>query len=259
MSVLKISKLHKSFGGVNAVRNVSFEVGAEEMLALIGPNGAGKTTCFNLINGQLKPDRGSIQFLDRRLVGMQPREMWRIGISRTFQITATFASLTVLENVQLVLMSRRGEANSVVRQGGKLHSDESMAVLERIGIADQANRVCGELAYGDLKRVELAQALASEPKLLLMDEPTAGMAPKERAQLMALTADLVRERKISVLFTEHDMDAVFGHADRIVVMSRGEIVMQGPPAAVRNDPMVREIYLGRATIESKSSRKLGVL
>ncbi|MHA1559251.1 MAG: ABC transporter ATP-binding protein [Alphaproteobacteria bacterium] len=244
MTVLRISDLQKSFGGVAAVRNVTFELGEEEMLALIGPNGAGKTTCFNLINGQIKPDHGSISFFEHQLVGLLPRQMWRLGISRTFQITATFSSMTVCQNVQMVMLSRRGKTQSIWRQAPKLYAEESMSILERVGIADEADRVCGELAYGDLKRVELALALASEPRLLLMDEPTAGMAPRERIELIELTAAIVRERKISVLFTEHDMDVVFGHADRIVVMNRGEVVADGTPSVVRSDSMVREIYLG---------------
>lgn len=241
---LVVMGLSKSFGGVQAVNDVSFNVGAGQLLALIGPNGAGKTTCFNMLNGQLKPDAGTVELEGRTLNGMSPRDIWRLGVGRTFQITATFGSMTVLENVQMTLLSfhKRGMAmKAMVRD---LYVDDAMALLDRVGMADQAGRACSILAYGDLKRVELAVALGNHPKLLLMDEPTAGMAPRERIELMELTAEIVRERNISVLFTEHDMDVVFAHADRVIVLNRGTLIAEGTPDEVRNDPHVQEIYLG---------------
>jgi len=246
MSLLEVSDLARSFGGVAAVAGVSFTVDAGELVALIGPNGAGKTTCFNLVNGQLAPDRGSVRLAGRELLGRTPRAIWRLGVGRTFQITATFASMTVRENVQVALLSRHGQAASLLGRARDRHVPAATALLARVGIADQAERPCGVLAYGDLKRVELAVALANDPILLLMDEPTAGMAPRERVELMALAADIVRERGIGVLFTEHDMDVVFGHADRVLVMDRGRLIAAGEPAAVRADPRVRETYLGAA-------------
>ena len=244
-ALLAVERLAKAFGGVQAVDDVSFGVAAGELLALIGPNGAGKTTCFNLINGQVRADRGRVCLDGTDLVGLSPRQIWRRGVGRTFQITATFGSMSVRENVQMVLMSHRRRLSDVVVRATGLYADEAMALLARVGIADQADRPCGVLAYGDLKRVELAVALASAPRLLLMDEPTAGMAPGERIALMALTAELVRERNIGVLFTEHDMDVVFAHADRIVVLDRGAVIAAGPPQEVRDDPRVRAVYLGR--------------
>jgi branched-chain amino acid transport system ATP-binding protein len=244
MSRLVVESLARSFGGVHAVRGVSFRLEAGELLALIGPNGAGKTTCFNLLNGQLRPDTGSIRLDGAELVGLPPRRIWRLGVARTFQITATFASMTVRENVQMVLLSRLGRLHGLLARATHACRDEAMAVLERVGIAPLAERPCGVLAYGDLKRVELAMALASEPHLLLMDEPAAGMAPSERQELMALTSSLVRERGLAVLFTEHDMDVVFGHADRILVLDRGRLIAQGPPDAVRADERVQAVYLG---------------
>ncbi|MPY68565.1 MAG: ATP-binding cassette domain-containing protein [Alphaproteobacteria bacterium] len=246
-AALSVRGLSKAFGGVQAVENVSFEVEAGQLLALIGPNGAGKTTCFNMLNGQLAPDSGSVTLEGRELVGLSPRRVWRLGVGRTFQITATFSSMTVLENVQMALISHRRRIAAMRPRTASLYRDEAMALLERVGMAAQAERACSILAYGDLKRVELAVALGNEPKLLLMDEPTAGMAPGERVELMALTAGIVRDRGTSVLFTEHDMDVVFGHADRIIVLNRGRLIAEGSPDTVRADPHVREIYLGAGT------------
>ncbi len=242
--VLEVQKLCKSFGGVEAVKNLSFGLVEGQLLAMIGPNGAGKSTCFNLINGQLKPDYGGVVVMGRKINGYQPRQVWSLGVGRTFQITSTFASMTVLENIKLALLSFHRRTKSLFARVRNLYSDESMELLKLVGIEDQHDRACGVLAYGDLKRVELAVALANRPKLLLMDEPTAGMGSAERQSLMELTTDIVRTRHIGVLFTEHDMDVVFRHADRIIVLNRGELVAEGTPDDVRNNHQVREIYLG---------------
>ncbi len=248
MTVLAVQGLHKSFGGVQAVADVTFGVPAGLLVALIGPNGAGKSTCFNLVNGQLAPDQGSVKLEGREIVGLSPRRIWRLGVGRTFQITATFASMTVAENVQMVLMTHHRRHWSLWPRASRLYRAEAEALLEQVGMVDQAERACGVLAYGDLKRVELAVALAHEPRLLLMDEPTAGMAPRERLQLMELAATLARARNIAVLFTEHDMDVVFGHADRVLVLDRGRLIAEGSPAEVRADPRVREVYLGSGAV-----------
>ena len=245
-AVLLVEGLHKSFGGVQAVADVSFAIEPGELLALIGPNGAGKSTCFNMLNGQLRPDAGLVRFEGRDIAGMKPRQVWRLGVGRTFQITATFASLSVRENVQMALYSHAGRLRSLLARFGTAFRAEADALLDQVGMLDQADRPCGVLAYGDLKRVELAMALANAPRLLLMDEPTAGMAPKERVALMELTARLARERRIAVLFTEHDMDVVFGQADRIIVLDRGQLIAGGTPAEVRANPDVRAVYLGSA-------------
>ena len=244
MSILSVQNLSKAFGGVHAVENVSFELRDGEFLALIGPNGAGKTTCFNMINGQLAPDRGDIALAGRSIVGLHPRDIWRLGVGRTFQVAATFGSMTVAENVQMALTSHHGE---IFRFGASLasrHRARAVELLDQVGMADAAERACKELAYGDVKRVELAIALANDPRLLLMDEPTAGMAPRERNELIALVKRLVVERGISVLFTEHSMDVVFAYADRIIVLARGVLIADGNAAAIRDNAQVQQVYLG---------------
>jgi branched-chain amino acid transport system ATP-binding protein len=244
MSILSVRNLSKAFGGVHAVDNVSFDVGEGEFLALIGPNGAGKSTCFNIINGQMLPDHGEIRFTDHSIVGLPPRAIWRLGIGRTFQIAATFSSMTVAENVQLALASHHGE---IFRFGAALRdrrSTRALELLDQVGMAGAANRACKELAYGDVKRVELAIALANDPRLLLMDEPTAGMAPRERNDLIALVKRLVVEKNISVLFTEHSMDVVFAYADRIIVLARGVLIAEGNSATIRDNREVQQVYLG---------------
>ena len=242
--VLEVQQLAKSFGGVEAVKNLSFGLSEGQLLAMIGPNGAGKSTCFNLINGQLRPDYGSIVILGHKINGYRPRQVWQLGVGRTFQVTSTFASMTVLENIKMAVLSYHRRTRSIFSTVRRLYRDQSMELLKLVGIEDQHDRACGVLAYGDLKRVELAVALANKPKLLLMDEPTAGMGPAERQSLMELTTDIVRTQKIGVLFTEHDMDVVFTHADRIIVLNRGELVAEGTPTEVRQNPKVQEIYLG---------------
>jgi branched-chain amino acid transport system ATP-binding protein len=246
--LLEVAALRKSFGGVDAVRGVGFALAAGEILALIGPNGAGKSTCFNMLNGQIRPDGGSVMLDGRELVGLAPRAIWRLGVGRTFQITQTFGSMTVRENVQMALLSHGRRVGDLWRFAGRLEVAEADRLLGLVGMADAAERPCGELAYGDLKRVELAVALANRPKLLLMDEPTAGMAPKERIALMRLTARIARDSRMGVLFTEHDMDVVFEHADRIMVLNRGGLIAEGTPAEVRSNGQVRAVYLGEGRL-----------
>jgi branched-chain amino acid transport system ATP-binding protein len=244
MNILSVRNLSKAFGGVRAVDDVSFDIGKGEFLALIGPNGAGKSTCFNMINGQLLPDHGDIRFAERSIVGFQPREIWRLGVGRTFQVAATFGSMTVVENVQLALVSHHNEIYRFGAAFARHHREHAVALLDQVGMAGAADRPCKELAYGDVKRVELAIALANDPNLLLMDEPTAGMAPRERNDLIALVKRLVVERGISVLFTEHSMDVVFAYADRIIVLARGVLIADGNAEAIRDNREVQEVYLG---------------
>jgi branched-chain amino acid transport system ATP-binding protein len=246
MSVLTVRGLAKSYGGVQALRGVSFSIGAGELVAMIGPNGAGKTTCFNLLTGQLAADAGDIVLDGASIAGLAPRRIWRLGVGRTFQVTATFGSMTVRENVQMVLLSAARRLHSVLGKAARHDIARADALLERVGMLGQADRPCAVLAYGDLKRIELAMALAHQPRLLLMDEPTAGMAAAERTALMQLVASLARGEGLAVLFTEHDMDVVFGHADRVLALHGGELIASGRPDEVRADPRVREVYLDDA-------------
>ena len=246
--ILSVRNLSRNFGAIKAVDNVSFDLAKGELLALIGPNGAGKSTCFNMLMGQLKPSSGTVQLMGKNIAGMQPRKIWRMGVGRTFQITATYASMTVVENVQMALISHHRRLYSLTTFAHKLYRDEALALLDTVGMVDQAERHCAVLAYGDLKRLELAVALAHDPILLLMDEPTAGMAPRERIALMQLTADILDAKGISVLFTEHDMDVVFAHSHRIMVLNRGQLIADGTVEEIRNNPQVQEVYLGGGTL-----------
>ena len=242
--VLRVDGVRKSFGGVEAVAGVSMALARGEIRALIGPNGAGKSTLFNILTGQLRADRGEVQFQGRSITGLLPHAIARYGIARTFQITATFASLTVLENVQVARLAHVRRSLSLVGVAVRLEAEPARALLRQVGLVDQAGRPAGVLAYGDLKKLELAVALASEPTLLLLDEPTAGMAPAERGALMGLTAAIARERGLTVLFTEHDMDVVFAVADRIMVLHQGRVIADGRPGDVRADREVQAVYLG---------------
>ncbi|ANN78440.1 ABC transporter ATP-binding protein [Bordetella flabilis] len=251
MSLLQVRNLSKRFGGVAAVDGIDFDLAAGELLALIGPNGAGKSTTFNMVGGQLAPTTGSVTLDGRELTGLRPRDIWRLGVGRTFQIAATFASLTVIENVQMALLSHHRRIFTLWTPAAAQYRSQALALLEQVGMADQADRPCSELAYGDVKRVELAMGLANDPKLLLMDEPTAGMAPRERNALMALTKQLVVERKLAVLFTEHSMDVVFAYADRMIVLARGRLIAEGSAEDIRAHPKVREVYFGSGSTFEK--------
>jgi branched-chain amino acid transport system ATP-binding protein len=243
-SVLELRALSKSFGGVHAVNDVSFTVGKGEFLAMIGPNGAGKSTCFNMINGQLIPDSGDILCQGKSIAGLAPRDIWWLGVGRTFQVAATFGSLTVIENVQMALISHARETYRLWRPAASRFRARALELLAQVGMAASADRPSRELAYGDVKRVELAIALANDPQLLLMDEPTAGMGASERHGLIELVKRLVVEQGISVLFTEHSMDVVFAFADRIIVLARGRLIADGDAAAIRDNAQVREVYFG---------------
>jgi branched-chain amino acid transport system ATP-binding protein len=244
LPVLCVDELTKTFGGVDAVRDVSFTVAAGELVALIGPNGAGKTTCFNLVNGQLRPDAGAVTLSGSRIDGLPPRAISRMGVGRTFQVAALFASMTVRENIQVALLARAGDYRTIASRATDCLRGGADALLERVRMSEFAAQGCATLAYGNAKRVELALALAAKPRLLLMDEPTAGMSPRSRGRLMQLAASVAREEHIAVLFTEHDMDVVFGHADRVIVLDRGRVIADGPPETIRADAKVQAIYLG---------------
>jgi branched-chain amino acid transport system ATP-binding protein len=207
-----------------------------------------------MLNGQLRPDAGSIKLDGHELTGMQPRDIWRLGVGRTFQVAATFSSMTVVENVQMALLSREKKIFQMWKRAASFFRGEAIELLDQVGMAAQADRPCSVLAYGDVKRVELAIALANKPKLLLMDEPTAGMASRERNELMALTKKLVVERNLAVLFTEHSMDVVFAYADRLIVLARGKLIAEGDAETIRNHPKVKEVYFGTGKTFGKEKK-----
>jgi len=241
--MLTIDGLWKSFAGFVAVRDVSLTLAAGETHAVIGPNGAGKTTFFNLITGHMRASRGSILFDGKDIGGLAPERVVRLGIARSFQRINIYPRLSVFENVQVAVIARDGRHLDFIRPGRGMARPETQELLALVGIETRATDVAGELSYGMQKQLELAIALAARPRLLLLDEPTAGMSPQETTRAIALIREIVRARGLTLLFTEHDMAVVFGIAQRISVLHHGEIIASGSPEAVRSDPEVRRVYL----------------
>lgn len=242
--LLTIENLTKDYGRFRAVDHVSFRVLRSDCLAIIGPNGAGKSTCFNMLGGQIKPDGGRISFNGRDITGLESRQICRLGIGRTFQIPEVFHSMTVAENVQMAMIAAENELSAFGPPAKRLYRSDTIDLLEEVGISSLADRPCGLLAYGELKRIELAIALAHNPRVLLMDEPTAGMSPDERLEFMDTCVELALRGGTALVFTEHDMDVVFQYAGRIVVLHQGKVIADGGPGEVRADHLVRDVYLG---------------
>jgi len=244
--ILETVGLRKRFGGVQAVNGVNLAVAPCDIRAIIGPNGAGKTTLFNLMSGALPHDSGRIYFEGEEISGVPPDALCRRGLGRTFQITSIFRRLSVIENVQTACLSHHRRQYNLFRSASRLYRDEATALLERVGLSDQAERPSGVMSHGDQRRLELAIALAGRPRLLLLDEPTAGMAPRERHELMRLVAGIAGNTGLTVVFTEHDMDVVFAVARRITVLHQGAVLAEGAPAEVRANPDVQRVYLGQS-------------
>ena len=243
--VLQTIALRKRFGGVQAVSGVDLAVAPGDVRAIIGPNGAGKTTLFNLMSGALPHDSGRIYFEGEEISGVPPDALCQRGLGRTFQITSIFRRLSVFENVQTACLSHHRRQFNVFRSARRLYRDEASALLARVGLGDQAERPSGVMSHGDQRRLELAIALAGHPRLLLLDEPTAGMAPRERHELMDLVAGIAADTGLTVVFTEHDMDVVFAVARRITVLHQGTVLAEGAPAEVRANREVQRVYLGQ--------------
>ena len=251
-AILAVSDLSKCFGGVRALDGVSFEIDVGELVGLIGPNGSGKTTAFNLITGVSKPSGGTITFRGERVDGNRPERNAALGMSRTFQNIRLFRDLPVIDNVMVGLHMRHGSGflPTILRLPLARRSEleirrRAMAVLEMLGLAGRADRIVGSLPYGDQRKVEFARALATEPALLLLDEPSAGMNPQETAELGRTIQRLHAELKITTLLVEHDMKMVMSVCQRLVVISQGKLLATGAPEAIKNDPAVIEAYLGR--------------
>jgi branched-chain amino acid transport system ATP-binding protein len=242
--MLDVRELTKSFAGFVAVDGVSLAVETRQIAAVIGPNGAGKSTFFNLITGHLRPDGGQVLLDGRDITGTPPHRICRMGIGRSFQRTNIFPRLSVFENVQAALLAHRGRGRDFWSRSETFYRDEAAALLQSIGLGPQAAAVAGTLSYGNQKQLELGIALASEPSVLLLDEPTAGMSASETQDTMRLLEHIAEERGLTLIFTEHDMEVVFAIAEKIAVFYQGRVLAEGTPAEVRGDPDVRRVYLG---------------
>ena len=243
-TVLIVEDLSRNFGGVQAVKDVNLAVPAGQMRAVIGPNGAGKSTFFNLLTGYIPCNSGRILFRGKDVTGLPPHSLCRLGLGRTFQINSIFASATVLENVQVALLSHRRRIWNMWAAADKLLVREAEELLTTLGLEDRAEKLGSELSYGDRRRLEVALALACEPQLLLLDEPTAGMSIPDKPGMVELIRKVSRERGVTVILIEHDMDIVFSVADEITVLHQGAVVAQGTPQEIKSNEQVQKIYLG---------------
>jgi len=242
--MLEVRGVAKNFAGFQALGGVSLTVSRRSISSIIGPNGAGKTTLFNVITGHLRPDAGQIIFKDRDVTGIAPHDLCRLGMGRSFQRTNIFPRLTVFQNVQAAFVSHRGRGFNLVAPVERLYREETEELLEAVGLSRQAGEVSGFLSHGGQKQLELGIALALEPEILLLDEPTAGMSAAETRDSIALIERLASDRHLTLLFTEHDMEVVFSIAQRITVLHQGRVIAEGTPEDVRRDGEVRRVYLG---------------
>jgi len=243
--MLEVCELRKAFAGFVAVGGISLTVGTRQIAAVIGPNGAGKSTLFNLITGHIAPDGGRVLLNGRDITGAAPHRICGMGIGRSFQRTNIFPRLSVFENVQAAFLAHRGRGRNFWARSEDFYRDETAGLLASVGLDTQAQAVAGTLSYGNQKQLELGIALASDPVLLLLDEPTAGMSASETHETMRLLQRIAGERGLTLLFTEHDMEVVFAIAEKIAVLHQGRLLAEGRPEEVRADREVRRIYLGR--------------
>jgi branched-chain amino acid transport system ATP-binding protein len=244
--MLRLEGLKKSFGGLRVTDEVSFDVHPQEIAAIIGPNGAGKTTLFNQITGYLAPDAGHVYLQGQDIVGLTPQAIVKRGVGRAFQIASIFPDETALDNIRVACMSRLEQTRHLWRPAEQFRhaTEQAYAILESLGLERQAGRMAFELAHGDQKLLDIGIALVLEPKLLLLDEPTAGMSPEERQLTRQLIKSLWSRYRLTLIFIEHDMDMVFGIAERIMVLNHGMLIADGTPAEIRTNKEVITAYLG---------------
>jgi branched-chain amino acid transport system ATP-binding protein len=244
--MLKVERVYKSFDGFLAVSGAELTVEQGQLVAVIGPNGAGKTTLFNLITGMLKPDRGRVVFNGEDIGKLPAHEVCRKGIARSFQIANIFPRLTVFKNVQVAVFSQQRKSSNLFRPAHGIAVDETNGILESVGLLEKADYLAGSLSHGDHRILEIAIALGNQPRMLILDEPTAGMSPDETAATMGLIKRLADTHGLTILFCEHDMDVVFNTAQSIMVMHYGKTIIQGKPEEVKNNAEVQDAYLGGA-------------
>jgi branched-chain amino acid transport system ATP-binding protein len=244
--MLRLEGLKKSFGGLRVTDEVSFDVHPQEIAAIIGPNGAGKTTLFNQITGYLAPDAGHVYLQGQDIVGLTPQAIVKRGVGRAFQIASIFPDETALDNIRVACMSKLEQTRHLWRPAEQFRhaTEQAYAILESLGLERQAGRMAFELAHGDQKLLDIGIALVLEPKLLLLDEPTAGMSPEERQLTRQLIKSLWNRYRLTLIFIEHDMDMVFGIAERIMVLNHGMLIADGTPADIRSNKEVIAAYLG---------------
>jgi branched-chain amino acid transport system ATP-binding protein len=242
--ILETRNLTKSFGGLTAVHEVSLSVNEGELVSIIGPNGAGKTTFFNLLTGHIPPDSGQVFFQGKDITHQPPHAICRMGIGRSFQRLNIFPRLTAFTNVQVAVFSAQEKSHNLFSMAKNLARNDTEEILESVGLLDKQDIKAGLLAHGDQKRLEIGIALAVRPVLLLLDEPTQGMSPRETLETTDLIQKLVKQRGLTLIFVEHDMNVVFGISDNIRVLHQGKILFSGKPQEVRNNEEVQRIYLG---------------
>lgn len=242
--LLETKKLYKSFGGLQVISDLDVSVAEGRLTSIIGPNGAGKTTLFNVIGGRFPPSSGRVFFKDRDISGLKPHVISQMGLIRSFQITNVFPRLTVRENVRLACQSRLKKKVSILKPAADLDgtNEKTTAILERIGLLSYQEALAAELSHGDQRHLEIAMTLATDPKLLLLDEPTSGMSPAETDQTIKLIEDL--SKSLTILLIEHDMKLVMSISQNIIVLDYGTKIAEGAPEQIENHPEVRRVYLG---------------